>query len=87
MREQRASSLSDTGNFCLMFLHACILIWGVSGQVWCEEGYPRLMQRPLEIALTGKMSKRCVCMKEEDLEQEGLEIYQGCDYHSQACKV
>ncbi|XP_057525584.1 membrane-associated progesterone-binding protein 4 [Amaranthus tricolor] len=57
------------------------------GEVWCEEGYPRLMQRPLEIALTGKMSKRCVCMKEEDLEQEGLEIYQGCDYHSQACKV
>lgn len=57
------------------------------GQVWCDNGYPRLMQRPLEIALTGKMSKRCVCMLEEELEQSGLEVYEGCDYYANACKV
>ncbi|KMT02689.1 hypothetical protein BVRB_9g203660 [Beta vulgaris subsp. vulgaris] len=57
------------------------------GEVWCDDGYPRLMQRPLEIALTGKMSKRCVCLKEEELEQPSLEVYEGCDYHAKACKV
>ncbi|KAL2938863.1 Membrane-associated progesterone-binding protein 4 [Bienertia sinuspersici] len=57
------------------------------GEVWCDDGYPRLMQRPLEIALTGKMSKRCVCIREEDLEQPGLQVYEGCSYYAQACKV
>lgn len=57
------------------------------GEVWCDVGYPRLMQRPLEIALTGKMSKRCVCLKEEELEQAGLEVYEGCEYLASACKV
>ncbi|XP_021735340.1 membrane-associated progesterone-binding protein 4-like isoform X1 [Chenopodium quinoa] len=57
------------------------------GEVWCDDGYPRLMQRPLEIALTGKMSKRCVCLKEDELQQSGLEVYEGCDYHAKACKV
>ncbi|KNA06020.1 hypothetical protein SOVF_184960 [Spinacia oleracea] len=57
------------------------------GEVWCDDGYPRLIQRPLEIALTGKMSKRCVCLKEEELKQPGLEVYEGCDYHAKACKV
>lgn len=57
------------------------------GEVWCDIGYPRLMQRPLEIALTGKMSKRCVCLKEEELEQPGLELYEGCDYLAKSCRV
>ncbi|CAN1790962.1 Membrane-associated progesterone-binding protein 4 [Linum perenne] len=57
------------------------------GEVWCDDGYPRLVQRPLEIALTGKMSKRCACFKEEELEQTGLEVYQGCDYVAQKCQV
>ncbi|CAN0890520.1 Membrane-associated progesterone-binding protein 4 [Linum grandiflorum] len=57
------------------------------GEVWCDHGYPRLVQRPLEIALTGKMSKRCACFKEEELEQTGLEVYQGCDRLAQKCQV
>lgn len=56
-------------------------------QVWCDNGYPRLIQRPLEIALTGKMSKRCACFKEDQLGQQGLEVYQGCDYHAKVCQV
>ncbi|XP_074307751.1 membrane-associated progesterone-binding protein 4 [Silene latifolia] len=57
------------------------------GEVWCDSGYPRLMQRPVEIALTGKASKRCVCLKEEELENPGLEVYEECDYLAKACKV
>ncbi|KAL0439601.1 UNVERIFIED_CONTAM: Membrane-associated progesterone-binding protein 4, partial [Sesamum latifolium] len=40
-------------------------------EVWCDNGYPRLVQRPLEIALTGKMSKRCACFQEDQLGQAG----------------
>ncbi|XP_077228710.1 membrane-associated progesterone binding protein 4 [Tasmannia lanceolata] len=57
------------------------------GEVWCDEGYPRLVQRPLEIALTGKMSHRCACFKEEELEKPGLELYTGCDRLSNVCPV
>ncbi|XP_020224725.1 membrane-associated progesterone-binding protein 4 [Cajanus cajan] len=57
------------------------------GEVWCDVGYPRLVQRPLEIALTGKMSKRCACFEDSQLGQSGLEVYEGCDYHATRCKV
>lgn len=56
-------------------------------EVWCDDGYPRLVQRPLEIALTGKMSKRCACFKQTDLDQPGLEVYEGCDYLSKVCRL
>ncbi|KAL8494752.1 hypothetical protein ACS0TY_025555 [Phlomoides rotata] len=56
-------------------------------EVWCDEGHPRLVQRPLEIALTGKMSKRCACFKEDELSQEGLEVYDGCDYLATKCRL
>ncbi|MCH84779.1 neuferricin-like [Trifolium medium] len=58
-----------------------------ASQVWCDVGYPRLVQRPLEIALTGKMSKRCACFEESQLDQPGLEVYEGCDYHANRCKA
>ncbi|KAG6675197.1 hypothetical protein I3842_15G089600 [Carya illinoinensis] len=57
------------------------------GEVWCDVGVPRLVQRPLEIALTGKMSKRCVCFKEDQLDQPGLEVYDGCDFLATTCRV
>ncbi|XP_027338726.1 membrane-associated progesterone-binding protein 4 isoform X1 [Abrus precatorius] len=57
------------------------------GEVWCDVGHPRLVQRPLEIALTGKMSKRCACFEDSQLGQPGLELYEGCDYHATRCKV
>ncbi|CAA6665853.1 unnamed protein product [Spirodela intermedia] len=57
------------------------------GEVWCDSGYPRLVQRPFEIALTGRMSKRCVCFKEEELQRPGLEVYKGCDHLSKSCPV
>ncbi|OIW14424.1 hypothetical protein TanjilG_20870 [Lupinus angustifolius] len=57
------------------------------GEVWCEDGYPRLVQRPTEIALTGKMSKRCVCFNDSQLDQPGLEVYEGCDFHAKKCRV
>ncbi|GAU39164.1 hypothetical protein TSUD_147860 [Trifolium subterraneum] len=57
------------------------------GEVWCDVGYPRLVQRPLEIALTGKMSKRCACFEKSQLDQPGLEVYEGCDYHANRCKA
>ncbi|KAK4483922.1 hypothetical protein RD792_011131 [Penstemon davidsonii] len=56
-------------------------------EVWCDEGYPRLVQRPQEIALTGKMSKRCACFKEDELGQTGLEVYDGCDYFAKKCRL
>ncbi|XP_061355412.1 membrane-associated progesterone-binding protein 4 [Gastrolobium bilobum] len=57
------------------------------GEVWCDVGYPRLVQRPVEIALTGKMSKRCACFEDSQLGQTGLELYEGCDYHANRCKA
>ncbi|XP_062107058.1 membrane-associated progesterone-binding protein 4 [Humulus lupulus] len=57
------------------------------GEVWCDDGYPRLIQRPIEIALTGKMSKRCACFSKEELDQSGLEVYEGCDYLGKTCRV
>ncbi|KAK9134942.1 hypothetical protein Syun_014272 [Stephania yunnanensis] len=57
------------------------------GEVWCDEGYPRLVQRPFEMALTGKTSMRCACFKEEELSRAGLEMYKGCDYLSKVCPV
>ncbi|XP_031397355.1 membrane-associated progesterone-binding protein 4 isoform X2 [Punica granatum] len=57
------------------------------GKVWCDEGYPRLVQRPLEIALTGKMSKRCACFRKDQLDNPGLEVYSGCDPLSNTCAV
>ncbi|XP_071906508.1 membrane-associated progesterone-binding protein 4 isoform X2 [Coffea arabica] len=56
-------------------------------EVWCDDGYPRLVQRPIEIALTGKMSKRCACYKEDELEQAGLEVYEGCDFFAKKCRI
>ncbi|KAJ6304397.1 hypothetical protein OIU77_018123 [Salix suchowensis] len=60
---------------------------GEGGEVWCDDGFPRLVQRPLEIALTGKMSKRCACFTEDQLSEPGLEVYEGCDYLSKTCRV
>uniref|UniRef100_A0A1J3IJT2 Membrane-associated progesterone-binding protein 4 n=2 Tax=Noccaea caerulescens TaxID=107243 RepID=A0A1J3IJT2_NOCCA len=57
------------------------------GEVWCDIGVPRLVQRPLEIAITGSMSKRCVCFEEDQLDQSGLEIYEGCEPLAKTCKV
>ncbi|RAL41911.1 hypothetical protein DM860_009093 [Cuscuta australis] len=57
-------------------------------EVWCDEGYPRLVQRPIEIAITGKMSKRCACYKKDELDHHrGLEVYQGCHYFAQKCRL
>ncbi|KAA8526183.1 hypothetical protein F0562_008078 [Nyssa sinensis] len=56
-------------------------------EVWCDTGHPRLVQRPLEIALTGKMSKRCACFKEDELDQPVLEVYEGCDYFAKVCRL
>lgn len=70
-------------------LRTCNSRWSQQegGEVWCEEGYPRLLQRPLEIALSGKMSKRCACFKEEELDQPGLELYKDCERLSRTCPV
>jgi predicted heme/steroid binding protein len=57
-------------------------------EVWCEKNmYPRLVERPLEIALTGKMSKRCACFTESQLDQPGLQLYAGCDYLAHLCRL
>ncbi|XP_052209487.1 membrane-associated progesterone-binding protein 4 [Diospyros lotus] len=56
-------------------------------EVWCDTGYPRLVQRPLEMAISGKLSKRCACFSEEQLGQPGLEVYQGCDYLAKVCRL
>ncbi|MCL7042136.1 hypothetical protein MKW94_028835 [Papaver nudicaule] len=44
-------------------------------------------EKPLEIALTGKMRRRCACFKDEELAEPGLELYQDCDYLSKVCRV
>lgn len=59
----------------------------INFQVWCDSGYPRLVQRPHEIALTGKMSKQCVCLKDHELNRQGLEVYNGCDHLASSCRV
>ncbi|EPS72689.1 hypothetical protein M569_02068, partial [Genlisea aurea] len=56
-------------------------------EVWCDEGYPRLVQRPHEIAITGKASKRCICIKDDELGRPGLEVYNGCEPHETKCRL
>ena len=56
-------------------------------KVWCDTGYPRLVKRPLDSAITGKVSQRCACFKEEELDRPGLEVYKGCDFLSKTCPV
>ncbi|KAM7464307.1 hypothetical protein LguiA_032428 [Lonicera macranthoides] len=57
-------------------------------EVWCEKNmYPRLVERPHQIALTGKMSKRCACFPESQLGQPGLQLYSGCDYFAHLCRL
>ncbi|XP_057821052.2 membrane-associated progesterone-binding protein 4 [Cryptomeria japonica] len=57
------------------------------GEVWCDSGYPRLVQMPAEIALTGKISKHCACLKEDELNRPGVELYVGCDPLASLCKL
>lgn len=61
--------------------------YGYFVQVWCDNGYPRLIQRPLEMAITGKVSKRCACFTEDELNQPGLEVYEGCHHLSKLCRL
>jgi hypothetical protein len=56
-------------------------------QVWCDTGYPRLVRRPGDIALTGQISQRCACFQEDELNKPGLVTYEGCDHLSKSCKV
>ncbi|KAJ6912412.1 hypothetical protein NC651_014966 [Populus alba x Populus x berolinensis] len=69
--------------------HSCNSSWkqGKGGEVWCNDGFPRLVQRPLEIALTGKMSKQCACFKEDQLSLPRVEVYEGCDHLAEKCRV
>lgn len=46
-----------------------------------------MVQKPLEMALTGKISKRCACFREDELDQPGLEAYEGCDHLAKRCQV
>ncbi|PVH33076.1 hypothetical protein PAHAL_9G562000 [Panicum hallii] len=57
------------------------------GEVWCDTGYPRLVRRPGDIALTGQVSQRCACFREDELNKPGLVAYEGCDHLSKSCKV
>ncbi|KAG2542655.1 hypothetical protein PVAP13_9NG653000 [Panicum virgatum] len=57
------------------------------GEVWCDTGYPRLVRRPGDIALTGQISQRCACFQEDELNKPGLVTYEGCDHLSKSCKV
>ncbi|CAL4913162.1 unnamed protein product [Urochloa decumbens] len=57
------------------------------GEVWCDSGYPRLVRRPGDIALTGQVSQRCACFQEDELNKPGLVAYEGCDHLSKSCKV
>ncbi|KAF6171237.1 hypothetical protein GIB67_036905 [Kingdonia uniflora] len=65
---------------CLSQIHELVEQPNAEFQVWCDNGYPKLVQGPLEIALTGKMTRRCACFTKEELNQPGLEVYNGCDH-------
>ncbi|XP_028070152.1 membrane-associated progesterone-binding protein 4 isoform X3 [Camellia sinensis] len=70
-------------------LPSCNSRWSqdTGSEVWCDNGYPRLIQKPLEMAITGKVSKRCACFNEEELNQPGLEVYSGCDHFAKLCRL
>ncbi|XP_020571035.1 membrane-associated progesterone-binding protein 4 [Phalaenopsis equestris] len=88
-KAKRAARLQEKQKIEEAKIPSCNSKWSQQegGEVWCDVGYPRLVQRPLEIARTGKMSRRCACFKEEDLGRPGLELYNNCDFLSKSCVV
>ncbi|GJN08727.1 hypothetical protein PR202_ga26680 [Eleusine coracana subsp. coracana] len=78
----------EVSTLCTMaFLLKRILSVAPICLVWCDTGYPRLVRRPGDIALTGKVNQRCACFQEEELNKPGVVVYEGCDYLSTSCKV
>lgn len=57
------------------------------GEVWCDLGYPRLVEKVGELPLVGHKSKRCACFATEELQRDGLQVYEGCSPHQSTCKV
>lgn len=57
------------------------------GEVWCDSGYPRLVEKVGELPLTGQKSNRCACFSSEELNKVGLQVYEGCDAYQSTCKV
>ncbi|PKU82743.1 membrane-associated progesterone-binding protein 4 [Dendrobium catenatum] len=88
-KAKRAARLQEKQKIEEAKIPSCNSKWSQEegGEVWCDAGYPRLVQRPLEMALNGKRSRRCACFKEEELGQPGLEVYKNCDFLSKSCVV
>ncbi|KAL0924361.1 hypothetical protein M5K25_005178 [Dendrobium thyrsiflorum] len=88
-KAKRAARLQEKQKIEEAKIPSCNSKWSQQegGEVWCDAGYPRLVQRPLEMALNGKRSRRCACFKEEELGQPGLEVYKNCDFLSKSCVV
>lgn len=89
VKAKRAAQLQEKQRAEEAKIPSCNSKWSQQdgGEVWCDVGYPRLVQRPLEMALTGRRSKRCACFREEELSQPNLEVYSGCDSRSTSCSV
>ncbi|KAI0522974.1 hypothetical protein KFK09_005363 [Dendrobium nobile] len=88
-KAKRAARLQEKQKIEEAKIPSCNSKWSQEegGEVWCDAGYPRLVQRPLEMALNGKRSRRCACFKAEELGQPGLEVYKNCDFLSKSCVV
>ncbi|KAK8949313.1 Membrane steroid-binding protein 2 [Platanthera zijinensis] len=88
-KAKRAAQLQEKQKVEEAKIPSCNSKWSQQdgGEVWCDVGYPRLVQRPLEMALTGRRSKRCACFREEELSLPNLEVYRGCDFRSTSCSV
>ncbi|XP_039143736.1 membrane-associated progesterone-binding protein 4 isoform X1 [Dioscorea cayenensis subsp. rotundata] len=88
-KAKRAAQLEEKQKIEEAKIPSCNSKWSQEegGEVWCETGYPRLVKRPVDIALTGRVSQRCACYKEDELGKPGLVVYDGCDYLSKVCRV
>lgn len=62
------------------------ILTSMSLQVWCETGYPRIMETISEGQFKGTTGKRCGCFEKKYLGKKGLKRYDGCSPTAQKCQ-
>ncbi|CAM6091104.1 unnamed protein product [Calypogeia fissa] len=67
---------------------SCSSRWNAQegGEVWCQTGYPRIVDAISEGLYKGSTGTRCACFEKKFLGKKGLKVYDGCSATAQKCQ-